>query len=94
MKSPYIVVKHLILSEKVSRATELHNQYCFKVDPSSNKKDIKRSVEQLFNVHVLKVNTMNRCGKLKRERTMKYGRTPASKRAIVTLKEGDKIDVV
>lgn len=94
MKSAYSIVKYLILSEKISRATELNNQYCFKVDTSSNKTDIKKAVEQLFNVHVVKVNTMNRRGKKKRERSLKYGFTSASKRAMVTLKEGDKIDVV
>lgn len=94
MKSPYSIVKTVILSEKISKATEGNNQYCFKVDPSANKMAIKKTVEQLFNVHVLKVNTRNLRGKRKRERSMKYGRTSASKRAMVTLKEGDTIDMV
>ena len=93
MMSPYSVVKTAILSEKIARMTEQNNQYCFKVDPSANKVAIKKAVEQLFNVQVLKVNTQNRRGKLKRERTMKYGRTSASKRALVTLKKGDTIDM-
>ena len=93
MNSPYSVVQTAILSEKVARMTEQNNQYSFKVDPSANKMAIKKAVEQLFNVHVLKVNTQNRRGKRKRERTMKYGRTSASKLALVKLKKGDTIDM-
>ena len=54
---------------------------------------IKNSVEKIFNVKVTKVNTMNRQGKHKRLRSMNYGMTSAWKRAVVTLKEGEKIDL-
>ena len=54
--------------------------------------EIRQAVEKLFKVKVTRVNTLNRSGKQKRLRTMKYGWTAASKRAIVTLKEGDKIE--
>ena len=94
MKSAYTIVKTLILSEKISRDMEKANRYCFKVEPSANKLEIKQAVEQLFKVHVVKVNTMRRKGKLKRERTARYGRTSSHKRAIVTLKAGDKIEIV
>ena len=94
MKSAYTIVKTLILSEKISREMEKNNRYCFKVEPAANKLEIKQAVEQLFKVHVVKVNTMRRKGKLKRERAARYGRTSGHKRAIVTLKAGDKIEIV
>ena len=94
MKSPYTIVKTLILSEKISREMEKAGSYCFKVEPSANKLEIKKAVEQLFKVHVVKVNTMRRKGKLKRERAARYGRTSFQKRAIVKLKAGDKIEIV
>lgn len=94
MKSAYTIVKTLILSEKISREMEKTGRYCFKVDSAANKLEIKRAVEQLFKVHVVKVNTMHRKGKRKRERTARYGRTAGHKRALVTLKAGEKIEVV
>jgi large subunit ribosomal protein L23 len=65
----------------------------FTVAPDSNKIEIKRAVEQLFDVKVEKVNTMNYEGKKKRQRTMKYGKRPDWKRAVVTLAEDHKIDL-
>jgi len=94
MKSPYTIVKTLILSEKISREMEKNNRYCFEVDQQANKLEIKQAVEQLYKVHVVKVNTMRRKGKLKRERAARYGRTASQKRANVTLKAGDKIEIV
>lgn len=93
MKSAYAIVQTLILSEKISREMEKLNRYCFRVAPSANKQEIKRAVEQLFKVHVTKVNTLRRKGKPKRERTANYGRTALQKRAYVTLKAGDKIEI-
>jgi large subunit ribosomal protein L23 len=55
--------------------------------------EIKRAVQDFFKVTVLKVNTMNYMGKKRRERTLHYGRRVDWKRAIVTLKAGDKIDL-
>ena len=93
MKAPESIVREMLLTEKGSRQTESHNQYQFKVHPAANKIDIKRAVEQLFKVKVTHVNTMNRFGKKKRERTMNYGMTAAWKKAVVTLKAGDTIDL-
>jgi len=93
MKDPRIIIKQLLVTEKGTRLTEKHNQYQFEVAISANKVEIKHAVEKIFNVKVTKVNTMNKLGKAKRLRTMSYGRTPAWKRAIVTLKAGDKIDL-
>lgn len=94
MKEPHSVIKELLVTEKGTRLSEGENQYLFKVALDANKPDIKRSVEALFKVQVEKVNTMNQSGKRKRERTMKYGRTARWKKAVVTLKEGQTIELV
>ena len=69
------------------------NKYLFQVAPDSNKVEIKRAVESLFDVKVSQVNTMNYTGKRKRQRTAKYGKRPDWKRAVVTLAEGNRIDL-
>jgi large subunit ribosomal protein L23 len=68
------------------------NKYTFDVHPLANKTQIKIAVEKVFSVKVIDVNTLNRAGKRKRTRTG-YGRRKAVKRAIVTLRAGDRIDV-
>jgi large subunit ribosomal protein L23 len=93
MKDARAIIKRLLVTEKGTQLTEKNNQYQFEVEPSANKVEIRRAVETIFNVHVTKVNTMNKHGKAKRLRTMSYGRTAAWKRAVVTLKTGDKIDL-
>ncbi|HDL77922.1 MAG TPA: 50S ribosomal protein L23 [Lentisphaerae bacterium] len=92
-KDPYKVIENIVLTEKVVRMSERENKYVFRVHPRANKHDIKRAVEEIFGVTVLAVNTMRRKGKPKRERMINYGRTAAWKRAIVTLKEGEKIEI-
>ena len=94
MKSPYKIIETLNLSEKSSRETEKHNCYLFKVAQSANKQEIKKAVETIFKVHVVRVNTMNCRGKMKRERSMKYGMTSSYKKAMVTLQKGEKIEIV
>jgi len=93
MKSAYTTLTTLILSEKISREMEARNCYCFQVDPAANKRSIKQAVEEVFKVHVVKVNTLRRKGKCRRERTPNYGRTALRKRAWVTVKPGEKIEV-
>lgn len=95
MKSAYDVIKKIVLTEKSMRLQAAQNQYFFNVDTRANKNEIRDAVQRLFGVKVEKVNTICRKGKRKRDRAMrgKYGRTSAFKRAIVTLKEGDKIDL-
>jgi len=93
MKEAPHIVKSIIVTEKGTRLTEKENKYLFRVFESANKVEIKQAVEQLFGVKVEKVNTMRRKGKLKRERSMRYGRTSGWKRAVVTLKDGDAIDL-
>lgn len=94
MKLAETIIRTFILSEKSTREIEKSNQYCFKVDFSAAKREIKKAVEELFKVRVVKVNTLHRKGKRKRERTRKYGWRSGYKKAIVTLQEGDKIELV
>jgi large subunit ribosomal protein L23 len=87
------IIKKLLVTEKGTRLKEAGNQYIFEVDRGANKLEIRRAVEQQFNVKVEDVNTMTRQGKAKRLRTASYGRTPAWKRAVVTLQDGQSIDM-
>jgi large subunit ribosomal protein L23 len=67
------------------------NQYTIVADPRANKHQIRAAVQELFKVKVLKVNTLNVRGKFRRQRTKQAGQAPDWKKAIVTLKQGDKI---
>lgn len=93
MKPATAIVDAVQVTEKATRLTEKENKVFLKVRGSATKADIRRAVEELFKVHVVKVNTLNRPGKIKRGRTVKPGRTAGWKRAIVTLKEGDSINL-
>ncbi len=93
MKPAHQVVERILLTEKGTLLTETQNTYLFRVTPASNKREIKDAVETLFKVKVASVRTMNRQGKNKRERSPNYGRTNAWKRAVVTLAEGNTIDL-
>ena len=87
------IVKRLLVTEKGTRLKEAVNQYLFEVDRRANKMEIRQAVEQQFNVKVKDVNTMTRPGKAKRLRTASYGRTPVWKRAVVTLQDGQSIEM-
>ena len=88
------VIKKILLTEKGTRLSEEQNKFLFRVDREANKVEIKKAVEELFNVRVMAVNTMRRKGKKKRQRTAQYGTTASSKRAVVTLHEEDTISLV
>ena len=88
----YDVVVEPLITEKLSKAAEASNQDGFRVHPQANKKEVKAAVEKIFDVHVDKVNTMNVSGKWRRVRHVP-GQTAAWKKAIVTLKKGEKIDL-
>ena len=90
---PYSIIETVRLTEKATLLGETLNKYVFRVRPTANKSQIKEAVERLFKKTVLSVNTCNYAGKKKRERTAAYGRKPHWKKAIVTLKDGDKIDL-
>lgn len=91
MRSVYEVLKKPVVSEK-TMALQAENKYTFLVNPDANKIEIKHAVEKAFGVTVLAVSTMNIQGKLKRVGRFQ-GRTSAKKKAIVTLKAGDKIEL-
>ena len=85
------VIKTVRLTEKGTRQGEKYNQYTVVADRRANKTEIRQAVQELFKVKVTKVNTLNVRGKLRRQRTSQAGQAPSWKKAIVTLKEGDKI---
>ena len=93
MNEPFDHIQTILLTEKATLLSETRNQYVFRVSPRANKLDVKRAVETLFKKTVLNVNTANYAGKKKRERTANLGRRAHWKKAIVTLKEGEKIDL-
>jgi large subunit ribosomal protein L23 len=85
------VIKTVRLTEKGTRQGEKFNQYTVVADRLATKPQIRAAVQELFKVKVTKVNTLNVRGKARRQRTSQAGTTMAWKKAIVTLKEGDKI---
>ena len=85
------IVKTARLTEKGTRQGDDYNQYTIVADTRANKYQIRQAVEELFKVKVVRVNTMNMRGKLRRQRTHQAGKSPDWKKAIVTLKKGDKI---
>ena len=91
MKNPRDVIYKPVVSEK-SYALLDENTYTFIVDPDANKTEIKEAIQKIWNVRVLSVNTLNRRGKVKRMRFTK-GKRPDQKRAVVTLAEGDSIEI-
>jgi large subunit ribosomal protein L23 len=93
VKDPRDVIIEPIVSEK-SYALSETGAYTFRVHASASKPEIHDAVEKIFNVKVEKVNTLNRKGKRKRNRrTGVLGSRPDTKRAIVTLAEGQTIDL-
>jgi large subunit ribosomal protein L23 len=92
MKNPRDIIFEPIVSEKSYDLIEDENTYTFVVDRRSNKTEIKQAVASIFDVKVLSVNTINRKGKLKRT-GYKVGKRKDTKRALVKLADGDKIDI-
>ena len=91
MKDPRTVILRPVESEKSYSLLD-SGVYTFIVDPNANKTQIKQAVQAVFSVKVTGVNTINRQGKRKRTRTG-FGQRAGTKRAIVTLAEGDRIDI-
>ncbi len=93
MKDPRDVVLAPIVSEKSYGLLD-KGVYTFQVHPDASKPEIHDAIEAIFNVKVVKVNTLNRKGKRKRNRrTFTFGTRPDTKRAIVTLAEGQSIEL-
>ena len=90
---PRDVILEPVVSEKSYNLLD-EGAYTFRVHPDANKIEIRQAVEAIFDVKVLKVTTANRKGKRKRNRrALTFGRRADTKRAIVTLVEGDRIDL-
>jgi large subunit ribosomal protein L23 len=91
VKDPRDIIFRPVISEKTYGLLD-ENKYTFIVDPRSNKTQIKQAIENIFDVKVVSVNTLNRPGKKKR-RGFIVGKRPDTKRAIVTLAPGDEIEL-
>lgn len=92
MKNPHDVIIRALVTEKGTRMRETGNRYLFQVHPDANKIEIKTAVEQVFGVKVELVRTQNVMGKLKRL-GRSSGRQSSWKKAIVSLREGDSIEL-
>ena len=92
LTAPEIILRPVISEKSIDESGR--GKYTFAVHHDANKIQIKAAIEKLFNKKVIDVNTCNYAGKKKRERRADFGRKPHWKKAIVTLKEGDKIDLV
>lgn len=89
----YDVIKTVRLTEKGTTQGEKFNQYTVVADRRANKTQIRNAVQELFKVKVVGVNTLNVRGKARRKRTHQAGTTNAWKKALITLKEGDRISL-
>jgi len=90
------IIKEICITEKASELSSNLNKYVFEVYKSANRTEIAKAIEKMFDVKVSRVNVLNKKGKKKSSRTRagKGGRTSDVKRAIISLKEGDKIEIV
>ena len=94
VKDPYRIIRYPLITEKSTILREDKNKYTFRVDKRANKIEIKRALEVIFpDVEVLAVNTLNVRGKPKRFRANKRGKKPDWKKAIVTLRPDDTIEI-
>ena len=92
MKNPHDIIIRALVTEKGTRMREAGNRFLFQVHPDANKLEIKKAIETVFSVHVESVQTQNVIGKSKR--LGRYsGKRSSWKKAIVTLRTGDNIDL-
>ena len=90
-----IIIKPIVTEKQTAVTEKMPNRFGFRVSPDANKLEIKKAVEEMYNVSVESVNTMNYSGKRKNRYTKSgiiNGKQAAYKKAIVTLKEGEVID--
>ncbi len=92
MRDPRSIIRRALITEKGARLREKHNSYLFQVSPDANKIQIREAIHSIFNVEVEDVRTINVQGKKKRMGRTE-GRRSAWKKAIVTLKAGQTIDL-
>lgn len=95
MRDPWNILIKPVITEKSFETAEFEEpKYEFKVRLDTNKQEVKKAVEQAFNVKVKKVNVVRVKGAPRRVRSAQYGKTSQWKKAVVTLEKGNKIDVV
>lgn len=94
MRDPHSIIQSTRISEKGTALAEDRNQYIFEVDRDATKQEIRYAVEQIFKKTVTSVNTLNVKAKPKRLRWNQPGKKAGWKKAIITLKEGEKLDLV
>ena len=90
-----IIIKPIVTEKQTAITEKMANRYGFRVSPDANKLEIKKAIEDMYNVTVVDVNTINYAGKLKSRYTKSgaiNGKQASFKKAIVTLKEGETID--
>jgi large subunit ribosomal protein L23 len=87
------IIKTVRISEKGAMQAERYNQYTVVADRRANKIEIRKAIEELFKVKVVRVNTSNVRGKARRQSTKHAGRESNWKKAIITLKKGEKINL-
>jgi len=93
--NPYYIIKGPLVTEESTIRREENNHYTFRVEPKANKHQIRDAIEKQFNVKVVSVNTMNYMGKMSGRRGRALpGRRPSWKKAIVTLRKGDVIELI
>jgi large subunit ribosomal protein L23 len=95
MNEPVSILKEALLTEKATMLSANLNKYAFLVNPNASKTNIKNAIEETFGVSVIKVNTLTKKPKSKRDRMRrgKLGYSALTKKAVVTLKAGDSIDL-
>ena len=93
MRDLYQIIKRPLITERGTHLKEKENKYLFEVAREANKLEIKRAVESLFRVHVTSVHTVSLKGKEKKVGRF-TGKTPDWKKAVVTLREGDSIELI
>ena len=95
MNEPVSILKEALLTEKATMLSANLNKYAFLVHPDASKTNIKNAIEETFGVSVIKVNTLTKKPKSKRDRMRrgKLGYSALTKKAVVTLKAGDSIDL-
>ena len=89
----HTIIKSPVVTEKSTDLTKKYNKYSFAVDERANKIGIKKAIEELFKVKATKISIIKMRGKKRRVR-FHQGKTPDWKKAIVTLRKGDKIELV
>src|SRR3990167_8316312 len=89
MKDLYAIIRKPVITERTTYLKEKYNKIIFEVDVRANKSDIKKAIERLFNVAVIKVNTTNINGKVKRF-GRGFGKRPIRKKEIIILKKEKK----